>query len=228
MGKKGFRINKMKYFSIISSIFVAVLLISNTVASKLFSFGPFIFTGAIFIFPISYIFGDILVEVYGYSRSRRIIWTGFFALVMMAIVYWFVGLLPPAPGWENQDAYLKILGVVPRIVLASIIGFWGGEFSNAFIMAKMKILTSGKYLWTRTIGSTIFGQGVDTSLFVFIGFFGLIPNSILIITIFSGYLFKVTYEAIATPLTYKIVGFLKEKEKINRFDYKTNFNPFRI
>ena len=218
----------MRYLSIISSIFVAVLLISNTVASKLFSFGPFIFTGAIFIFPISYIFGDILVEVYGYSRSRRIIWTGFFALALMSVIYWLVGLLPPAPSWENQDAYLKILGVVPRIVLASIIGFWGGEFSNAFVMAKMKILTSGKYLWTRTIGSTIFGQGVDTSLFVFIGFFGLIPNSILIITIFSGYLFKVTYEAIATPLTYKIVGFLKEKEKINRFDYKTNFNPFHF
>src|SRR3989344_1899730 len=154
-----------KYFTIISSIFVSILIISNTVATKLFSLGPFIFTGAIFVFPISYIFGDILVEVYGYSNSRRIIWTGFFALILMSIVYWIVGLLPPAPGWENQEAYVSILGVIPRIVAASIIGFWAGEFSNAFILAKLKILTKGKYLWTRTIGSTAVGQLVDTALF---------------------------------------------------------------
>jgi queuosine precursor transporter len=218
----------MKYFSIISSIFVAVLLISNTIATKLFSLGPFIFTGAIFVFPISYIFGDILVEVYGYSRSRRIIWTGFFILIGMSIIYWLVGLLPPAPGWENQDAYVAILGVVPRIVFASIIGFWAGEFSNSFIMAKMKILTQGKHLWSRTIGSTIFGQGVDTVLFTTIGFFGLIPNAVLITAILSGYGFKVIYEAIATPITYKIVRFLKKKENIDPFDHKTNFNPFKL
>jgi len=218
----------MKYFSIISSIFVAVLLISNTVATKLFSLGPFIFTGAIFVFPISYIFGDILVEVYGYNRSRKIIWTGFFVLICMSIIYWVVGLLPPAPGWENQKAYVVILGVVPRIVIASIIGFWAGEFSNAFVLAKMKILTRGKHLWSRTIGSTIFGQGVDTALFTVIGFFGLIPNNVLVIAIFSGYGFKVIYEAIATPATYKIVRFLKKNENINHFDYKTNFNPFKF
>ena len=205
----------MKYFSIVSSVFVAVLLISNTVATKLFSLGPFIFTGAIFVFPISYIFGDILVEVYGYSRSRKIIWTGFFALLGMSIVYWIVGLLPPAPGWEHQEAYLAVLGVVPRIVIASIIGFWAGEFSNAFILAKLKILTSGKHLWTRTISSTIVGEGVDTALFTTIGFFGLIPNSILIIAILSGYGFKVVYEIIATPITYRIVRFLKKKEEVD-------------
>ena len=218
----------MKYFSIVSSIFVAVLMVSNTVATKLFSLGPFIFTGAIFVFPISYIFGDILVEVYGYSRSRKIIWTGFFTLICMSIIYWIVGLLPPAPGWENQEAYIAILGVVPRIVIASIIGFWAGEFSNAFVLAKLKILTSGKHLWARTIGSTFVGQGVDTALFTFIGFFGIIPNQVLVTAILSGYAFKVFYEAIATPLTYKIVGFLKRREEIDHFDYKTNFNPFKL
>ncbi|MDP1694207.1 MAG: queuosine precursor transporter [Candidatus Woesearchaeota archaeon] len=218
----------MRYFSIISSIFVAVLMVSNTIATKLFSLGPFIFTGAIFVFPISYIFGDILVEVYGYSHSRKIIWTGFFALISMSIIYWLVGLLPPAPGWENQEAYVAILGVVPRIVIASIIGFWVGEFSNAFVFAKLKVLTSGKHLWTRTIGSTIVGQGVDTTLFTFIGFFGIIPNRVLVAAILSGYIFKVVYEAVATPLTYKIVGFLKKREGIDHFDYKTSFNPFKF
>jgi len=218
----------MKYFNIISSIFVSVLLISNTVATKLFSLGPFIFTGAIFVFPISYIFGDILVEVYGYGRSRIIIWTGFIALVGMSIIYWLVGLLPPAPGWENQEAYLAILGVVPRIVIASIIGYWAGEFSNSYVLAKLKVLTKGKWLWSRTISSTIVGQGVDTVLFTFIGFFGLIPNSILITAIISGYVFKVIYEIIATPITYKIVKFLKKKEEIDHYDYETNFNPFKI
>lgn len=218
----------MKYFSIVSSIFVAVLMVSNTVATKLFSLGPFIFTGAIFVFPISYIFGDILVEVYGYSRSRKIIWTGFFTLIGMSIIYWLVGLLPSAPGWENQEAYVAILGVVPRIVIASIIGFWAGEFSNAFVLAKLKILTSGRYLWIRTISSTIVGEGVDTTLFTLIGFLGIIPNQVLVIAILSGYAFKVFYEAIATPLTYKIVGFLKRREEIDHFDYKTNFNPFKL
>ena len=228
MGEKRFAGDTMRYFSIISSIFVAVLMVSNTIATKLFSLGPFIFTGAIFVFPISYIFGDILVEVYGYSHSRKIIWTGFFALISMSIIYWLVGLLPPAPGWENQEAYVAILGVVPRIVIASIIGFWVGEFSNAFVLAKLKVLTSGKHLWTRTIGSTIVGQGVDTILFTFIGFFGIIPNRVLVAAILSGYIFKVVYEAVATPLTYKIVGFLKKREGIDHFDYKTSFNPFKF
>ena len=228
MGKKKSGRGRMRYFSIISSIFVAVLIISNTVATKLFSLGPFIFTGAIFVFPISYIFGDILVEVYGYSRSRKIIWAGFFTLIGMSAVYWLVGLLPPAPGWENQEAYSAILGAVPRIVLASIIGFWAGEFSNAFVLAKLKILTSGKYLWTRTIGSTIVGQAIDTILFTFIGFFWTIPNQILATAILSGYAFKVVYEAVSKPLTYKIVGFLKKHEKIDHLDYKTNFNPFKF
>ena len=216
----------MKHFSTLSAIFVAVLIISNTVAVKLFEVGPFIFSGANFIFPISYIFGDILVEVYGYARSRKVIWTAFFILIAMSFIYWIVGLLPSAPGWENQEAYMQILGLVPRITIASIIAFWAGEFSNSFVLAKMKILTKGKHLWTRTIGSTIVGQSVDTLLFTVIAFYGLIPGSTLLILGLSGYGLKVGYEAIATPITYRIVSFLKKSEGIDVYDTKTKFNPF--
>ena len=217
-----------KYFTIIASIFVSILVISNTIATKLFSLGPFIFTGAIFVFPISYIFGDILTEVYGYSKSRIIIWTGFFCLLFMSVIYWIVGLLPPAPGWNNQEAYQLILGVVPRIVFASFIGYWAGEFSNSFILAKIKIITKGKYLWVRTISSTIVGEGVDTALFISIAFFGILPNNILLIVGLSGYGFKVLFEIIATPITYAVVNFLKKKEGLDYYDYNTNFNPFKL
>lgn len=222
----GERKESFRYYSIISTIFVATLMISNIVASKLFSLGPLIFTGGILIFPITYIFGDILTEVYGYSRARRIIWTGFFSLIFMSLIFWIVGLLPPAPTWANQEAYIAVLGVVPRVVLASIIGYWAGSFANSFVLAKMKLLTKGKHLWARTIGSTIVGEGVDTSLFVSIAFYGTISGGILILAIISGYAFKVIYEIIATPITYKIVGFLKRAEGIDTYDNKTRFNPF--
>ena len=218
----------MRYFSIISTIFVAVLLISNTVATKLFSLGPFIFTGAIFVFPISYIFGDILTEVYGYARSRRIIWTGFACILFMALLYWIVGLLPPAPTWQNQTAYNAILGIVPRIVFASLIAYWAGEFSNSYVLSKMKIWTAGKYLWMRTIGSTLVGEGIDTVLFVGIAFLGILPTSTLAIAALSGYLFKVLYEILATPITYRIVHYLKRAEGCDHFDYRTKFNPFKL
>src|SRR3989344_5692268 len=217
-----------KYYSVISTFFVATLMISNVVATKLFSLGPLIFTGGILIFPITYIFGDILTEVYGYSRSRKIIWTGFIALIFMSFIFWIVGLLPPAPTWQNQEAYLSILGFVPRIVLASIIGYWAGSFANSFVLAKMKLLTKGKYLWTRTIGSTIVGEGVDTALFVSIAFYGVISGEILFLAILSGYAFKVAYEIIATPITYKIVGFLKKAESTDYYDYNTKFTPFKL
>jgi uncharacterized integral membrane protein (TIGR00697 family) len=218
----------LKYFSIISTLFVATIMISNTVATKLFSIGPLIFTGGVLIFPITYIFGDILTEVYGYSRSRKIIWTGFIALIFMSLIYWLVGLLPPAPTWTNQEAYVAILGLVPRIVLASIIGYWAGSFSNSFVMAKLKLRTKGKHLWTRTIGSTIVGEGVDTVLFVLIAFWGIVSGGILVLAIISGYAFKVFYEIIATPITYKIVGFLKKAEGIDVYDTNTKFNPFNL
>lgn len=215
----------MKYFSIISTLFVAMLMISNTVSSKLFSLGPFIFAGGIIVFPITYIFGDILTEVYGYRRSRKIIWTGFFALLFMSLIYLIVGILPSAPSWNNQQAYMNILGIVPRITIASLIAYWAGEFSNSYALAKLKILTKGKYLWMRTIGSTILGEGVDTILFVLIAFYGVFPGLMLIIAGLSGYVFKVLYEIIATPITYKVVKFLKKAEGCDHFDYGTNFNP---
>ena len=218
----------LKYFSIISTLFVATIMISNTVAAKLFSLGPLIFTGGVLIFPITYIFGDILTEVYGYARSRKIIWTGFVALLFMSFIYWIVGLLPPAPTWSNQDAYAAILGLVPRIVFASIIGYWAGSFANSYVLARMKLRTKGKYLWTRTIGSTIVGEGVDTALFVSIAFYGVISGGILVLAISSGYAFKVAYEIIATPITYKIVGFLKKAEGIDVYDADTKFSPFNL
>ena len=218
----------LKYFSIISTFFVATIMISNTVATKLFSIGPLIFTGGVLIFPITYIFGDVLTEVYGYARSRKIIWTGFAALIFMSLIYWLVGLLPPSPTWPNQEAYVAVLGLVPRIVLASIIGYWAGSFSNSFVMAKMKLKTKGKHLWKRTIGSTIVGEGVDTALFVLIAFWGLLSGGILVLAIISGYAFKVVYEVLATPITYKIVGFLKKAEGNDVYDENTKFSPFNL
>lgn len=216
----------MKYFSIVSGFFVATLLISNTVSSKLISVGPLVLAGGIIIFPITYIFGDVLTEVYGYKRSRKIIWTGFAALGLMSIVYWAVGLLTPAPGWENQTAYQSILGIVPRIAVASLIGFWAGEFVNSYVLAKMKIWTKGRHLWMRTIGSTLAGEGIDTALFVLIGFAGVFPTNTLIAALISGYVVKVLYEVLATPATYKIIAFLKRAEGCDHFDYETDFNPF--
>ena len=218
----------LKYFSILSTIFVATIMISNTVATKLFSIGPLIFTGGGLIFPITYIFGDVLTEVYGYARSRKIIWTGFVALLLMSLIYWIVGLLPPAPGWPNQEAYTSVLGLVPRIVFASIIGYLAGSFANSFVMAKLKLKTKGKHLWMRTIGSTVVGEGIDTTLFVLIAFWGIISGGILILAILSGYVFKVAYEVVATPITYRIVGFLKKKERIDVYDANTKFNPFSL
>ncbi len=220
-------VTQLKYFSIVSSLFVATLLISNTVATKLFTIGPFIFTGGILVFPLSYIFGDVLTEVYGYARSRTIIWTGFLCLILMSLVYYIIGLLPAAAGWNNQAAYESILGIVPRITLASIIGYWAGEFSNSYVLAKMKIWTSGRYLWLRTIGSTIVGECLDTTFFVFLAFAGVLPSSTLVIAAVSGYLFKVLYEIVATPITYKLVAFLKKREGVDHFDHQTDFNPFK-
>lgn len=218
----------MKFYDIILGLFVVVLLISNVTSAKILKLGPFTFDGGTILFPLAYIFGDILTEVYGYKKSRRIIWLGFFANFLMAVVFILVGKLPPAPGWENQAAYDAILGWVPRIVIASLIAYWAGEFSNSFVLAKMKILTKGKWLFTRTIGSTIIGQIVDTGLFCLIAFAGQIPASLLLTVILSNYIFKVGVEVIFTPITYAVVGFLKKKEQMDVYDRGTNFNPFKF
>jgi len=217
-----------QYFDIASSLFVAVYLIAQVTSSKLFALGPFQFPGAIVIFPISYIFGDILTEVYGYARMRRTIWIGFFAAVVLSLVLLIVQYLPPAPSWPHQKAYEEILGLVPRLVVASIVAYWMGEFANSYVMSKMKLLTKGRHLWARTMGSTIIGQGVDSLVFATGGFVGVVPLEVVFRIVGSIYLFKVLYEAVATPVTYVIVGFLKRAEGLDAYDYKTDFSPFRF
>lgn len=221
--RKGYR-----YFDLVMAIFVAVLLISNVASSKILDLGPFTFDGGTILFPISYIFGDILTEVYGYSRSRRVIWIGFGCAVLMALVFAIVGALPPAEGWRGQEAYMTILGQTPRIVLGSLIAYFAGEFSNSYTLAKMKVFTHGRWLWTRTIGSTIVGEGVDTLLFVLIAFYGLYNPSLLLSIIISNYLFKTGFEALVTPLTYLVVNNLKRVENEDYYDVDTDFNPFRV
>ncbi len=220
--------NEPKYFDIVAVLFVAVYLISQIAATKLISIGPFVFPGAIIIFPVSYIFGDILTEVYGYSRTRRIIWTGFAAASLMSVTFAIVEYLPPAPGWAQQQAFEAILGFVPRIVTGSILAYWAGEFVNSYVLAKMKILTKGRHLWMRTIGSTIVGQGVDSIVFASIAFVGIVPSAILLNVIVSLYLAKVVYEVLATPITYYVVGILKRAERIDVYDHHTNFSPFHF
>jgi queuosine precursor transporter len=215
-----------RFFTLITAVFVAVLLISNVASSKILVLGPFTFDGGTIIFPISYIFGDILTEVYGYRKSRQVIWIGFACAILMTAVFAVVGLLPPAADWNGQEAYNRILGTTPRIVAGSLVAYFAGEFSNSFLLAKMKIFTRGRWLFSRTIGSTVVGQGVDTLFFVMIAFAGSYSWNTILAIIVSNYVFKVAFEVIATPVTYGVVGFLKRKENVEIFDYQTNFNPF--
>lgn len=219
-------VNQSKYFLYIAVIFVAVLMVANTVATKIIQIGPFNFAGGIFIFPISYIFGDVLTEVYGYRASRKIIWCGFIALIFMALAYWFVELLPAAPFWPGQEAYVSILGAVPRIVIGSIVAYFAGEFSNSYVLSRMKVLMNGRHLWMRTIGSTIVGEGVDSVIFVLISFYGILPNSALLVLIISSYVTKVLYEVAATPITYFVVNKLKKAEGLDVYDKGINYSPF--
>jgi len=215
-----------KYYDLLASIFIVVLVISNLVGQKICAFGPFRVSGAQLLFPITYIFGDIFTEVYGYGGSRRIIWIGFAANALMAGLGNLIVALPAAPGWRNQEAFAIVFHQVPRLVAASLIAYWCGEFANSFTLAKMKLITKGRYLWTRTVGSTVVGQAVDTVILSFIAFSGEIPMAELIQLMVTAYLFKVVYEVIATPVTYAIVGFLKRTEGIDTFDYATRFTPF--
>lgn len=219
---------RYKLFPLIMASFVTVLLLSNTVAVKITQLGPFYFDGATVLFPVSYIFGDILTEVYGYRRSRLVIWTGFGACAFMAFTYWLIGALPPAPDWAGQSAYLQILGQTPRIVAASLIAYFCGEFANSYVLAKMKILTRGRWLPLRTIGSTAVGQFVDSLLFVIIAFTGIIPEIGLARMILSNYVFKTAYEALATPGTVVAVKWIKKVENEDYYDWNTNFNPFAL
>jgi queuosine precursor transporter len=215
-----------RYFNLISAIFVAVLLIANTVGGKIFTVSGLNLPGGVVVFPISYIFGDILTEVYGYRASRRVIWTGLACALLMSTVYLFVQQLPPAAFWPHQAAYDVILGFAPRITIASIVAYFVGEFCNSYVLAKMKIWTRGRHLWTRTIGSTIVGEGVDTIVFCTVAFTGVFPAFAIFSVIVANYLVKVVYEVIATPITYAVVGHLKKVEGVDVYDYKTKFNPF--
>jgi len=200
-----------KALDLLTAVFVAVLLISNIASTKILRLGPFVFDGGTLLFPISYIFGDVLTEVYGYRRSRRVIWSGFFAAILMVVTLAVVGSLPPAAGWEHQDAYMAILGQTPRIVVGSLVAYFAGEFSNSYTLARLKLATRGRYLWVRTIASTLVGEGVDTVLFVTVAFAGSVPNALLVSVVASNYLFKVGFEALATPITYQVVDYLKSR-----------------
>lgn len=217
-----------RYFDLVLGAFVAVLLISNIASTKILLLGPFTFDGGTILFPISYIFGDILVEVYGYARARRVIWAGFAFLGLMAAVLWIVQKLPPAPGWENQEAYLRILGQTPRIVAGSLLGYACGSFANSIVMALMKVGMRGRFLWMRTISSTLVGEGVDTLVFCLAAFAGVLPWSTLWPVVASNYVFKCSVEALATPLTYWVTSTLKRREGVDVYDYHTNLSPFSL
>lgn len=217
-----------RYLDLIMVAFVVVLMVSNIASTKFLALGPFTFDGGTILFPFSYIFGDVLTEVYGYRRSRRVIWVGFGAILLMAAILALVGALPPAEGWENQAAYDAVLGMTPRIVAASVLAYFAGAFSNSVVLAKLKVLTGGRWLWMRTITSTLVGESVDTLIFVLVAFYGTTPGALLIAVLVSNYVFKCGIEALLTPVTYRVVDGLKRVEREDYYDYGTNFNPFKI
>ncbi|KGB55029.1 hypothetical protein FG91_01658 [Sphingopyxis sp. LC81] len=240
-------IRHFRYYDLVMAAFVAVLLLSNIIgASKLSMVGGFTFGAGILFFPVSYVIGDVLTEVYGYARARRVIWTGFGALLFMAVMSWIVLAMPPAQDWwcsgadaltlKSGDAggtgavcqasYESVFGSAWRIVLASIAAFWAGEFVNSYVLARMKLATGGRFLWMRTIGSTIVGQGIDSLIFYPIAFLGIWENEQVLLVLTTNWAMKVAWEAALTPATYLVVGALKRREGVDVFDEGTDFNPF--
>lgn len=221
-------VEQYRYIDVITALFVAVLLISNIASTKLTTLGPFTLDAGTILFPLAYILGDMLTEVYGFSRARKVIWIGFFCNILAAGIFMAVGALPASPDWANQPAYDAILGVIPRIVLASVVAYCVGSFLNAYILAKLKVATKGKKLWLRTIASTVVGQFFDTLLFILIAFWGILPTEVLISLLISNFIFKVAIEIVFTPVTYAVVNKMKKAEGEDYYDKKTNFNPFAV
>jgi hypothetical protein len=218
----------LRYYDFFMAAFVAILLLSNLIgAAKLSNLGGFTFGAGILFFPLGYVIGDVLTEVYGYSRARRCVWAGFAAMLFMALMSWVVVALPPADGWPDQKAYETVFGSTWRIVFASLCAFWAGELANSFVMAKMKLLTQGRHLWMRTIGSTIVGQGVDSLLFYPLAFLGNWTHTQVLTVMVTNWAMKVGWEAVLTPVTYLVVNFLKRREGLDVYDAGTNFTPFR-
>jgi uncharacterized integral membrane protein (TIGR00697 family) len=216
------------WFVLVAVAFTVCLITSNITAVKLIRIFGFVMPAAIIVFPISYIFGDVLTEVYGYQTARRVIWLGFLCNLFSVIAIWLGQILPAASFWDGQSAYERILGYTPRLLIASFIAYLVGEFANSYVLAKMKCATKGRWLWTRTIGSTIVGQGLDSIVFIVLAFAGVIPVSGLMNAIITQWFVKSAYEALLTPATYRIILFLKRREGIDFYDYDTQFNPFLI
>lgn len=219
---------KLRYYDIIITLFAAVLLISNLAATKVIAFGPILTDGGAILFPLAYIFGDILTEVYGYRYARRAIWTGFVVMLLAVFAFTVVRYMPPAPEYHDQAAFEAVLGFFPRIVIASLVAYLFGEFINSFILAKLKIKTKGKALWLRLIGSTFVGELVDTTIFALIAFGGIIMGWDMVIFILVGWLFKTGVEVVLLPVTYPVIAWLKKREGVDTYDKKTNFTPLSI
>lgn len=219
---------RFRYLDLMTIGFVVVLLISNLIGPKICQLGPLRPSAAEFLFPLTYICGDVFTEVYGYGSSRRAIWLGFFAMGLLAAMGQLAVALPPAPEWKGQEAFATVFGFVPRFAVASLVAYWAGEFTNSYTLAKLKIFTSGRWLWTRTVGSTVTGQAVDTAVVVAVAFAGTQPPLMMMRMILSSYVIKVAVEILFTPVTYLVVGWLKRVEEIDAYDRRTNFNPFAI
>jgi len=212
----------------LTSLFVTCLLISNIIASKLMQIGGIVLPSAVILFPVTYILADVFTEVYGFKKTRMVIWIGFAANAFMSMIFLIAIALPPPSFFAHQAAYATVLGSTPRVLAASLAGYWAGEFSNSIVLSVLKKVTKGRYLWTRTIGSTIVGEGLDTILFISIAFVGTMPGPALLQMMVAQYIFKVSYEVIFTPLTYLVVGFIKRKEQVDTFDRDVAYNPFKL
>ena len=216
-----------RYYDYVMAAFVAILLLSNLIgAAKLATVGGFTFGAGILFFPLSYVIGDVLTEVYGYANARRCVWMGFAALLFMAFMSYVVVALPAADGWDGQAAYESVFGSTWRIVAASILAFWAGEFVNSFVLARMKVITQGRHLWARTIGSTVFGQGIDSLIFYPVAFLGIWSTTQVLTVMVTNWLLKVLWEALLTPVTYAVVGWFKAREGVDVYDTGTDFSPF--